>query len=147
MNEDIRQIAEEVVKNAAARTMTISFAESCTGGMIGAAVTTVSGASNIFLGSAVTYCNEAKHKILGVSSEILEKYGAVSSECALAMASGARKIYVSDLAVSVTGVAGPEGGTKENPVGTVWFGCSESTKDYSFVCKFAGNREYGKFRS
>lgn len=141
MNDEIKVLAEQLVKKATAKKITMAFAESCTGGMIGAAVTEIAGASNVFLGSAVTYSNNAKHNILGVSREVLDQYGAVSRECALMMATAARKIYNSDFAVSVTGVAGPDGGTKEKPVGTVWFGCSSNKKEYSFICHFDGDRE------
>ena len=98
----------------------IAFAESCTAGMISEEFGEVPGVSEVFKGGIVSYSNEAKHNLLNVSNEILEKYGAVSEETALAMAEGAAKALNSDLAISVTGIAGPGGGSKEKPVGTVY---------------------------
>jgi PncC family amidohydrolase len=98
-----------------------TFAESCTGGMLAAAVTSVPGASVSFPGSVVTYSNEAKIEKLSVSPETIELRGAVSAECAAEMARGALESFGAMLAVSVTGIAGPGGGSKEKPVGTVWF--------------------------
>lgn len=102
----------------------VSAAESCTGGLIGSLITDVPGASDYFRGSAGTYCNEMKEKILGVSHETLERYTAVSSETAAEMADGSRRLYGSDIAVSTTGIAGPGGGTEEQPVGLVYTGVS-----------------------
>ena len=93
------------------------------------------------MGSAVTYSNEAKHNILGVSQETLDTYGAVSAECAEEMARGSRRIYNSDVAMSITGIAGPDGGTPEKPVGTVWFGYADKSRVYSFKKEFKGSRE------
>ncbi|MGF1469442.1 MAG: competence/damage-inducible protein A [Sandaracinaceae bacterium] len=104
------------------RGLTIALAESCTGGMVGSLITDVPGSSDYMLLDAVTYSNAAKSAVLGVSEEILRAYGAVSSECAAAMAAGARRLADADLAVSVTGIAGPGGGTETKPVGTVWLG-------------------------
>lgn len=102
----------------------VSAAESCTGGLIGSLITDVPGASDYFRGSAGTYCNEMKEKILGVSHETLERYTAVSAETAAEMADGSRRLYGSDIAVSTTGIAGPGGGTEEQPVGLVYTGVS-----------------------
>ncbi|MEQ8459751.1 MAG: competence/damage-inducible protein A [Sandaracinaceae bacterium] len=102
------------------RGMTIALAESCTGGMVGSLITDVPGSSEYMLLSAVTYANAAKTKVLGVGAEILRGHGAVSSECAAAMADGARRLADSDLAVAITGIAGPGGGTEDKPVGTVF---------------------------
>ena len=115
--------------------------ESCTGGMIAAALTGVPGASDIFWGSAVTYINSAKEHILGVSSETLERHGAVSEECAREMAEGSRRIYGADLAMSVTGIAGPGGGSDTKPVGTVWFGFSSKNGTEAYRRLFEGDRE------
>ncbi len=138
-----KDFAEMLLNEALKGNYKISCAESCTGGLIGGAITEISGSSEIFNGSAVTYSNEAKRDILGVDESILKNYGAVSSECALAMAKGALKIYNSDFAISVTGIAGPEGGTNDKPVGTVWFGIStrHDDKNYSFMKKFSGDRQ------
>lgn len=104
------------------RNLTLALAESCTGGLIGQRITSVAGSSEYFLGSAVVYANSAKTALLGVSPELLTRFGAVSEEVAGAMAEGARRVFGADLALSVTGIAGPGGGTPEKPVGTVCFG-------------------------
>jgi nicotinamide-nucleotide amidase len=118
----------------------IAFAESCTGGLIGAAMTEVPGISKVFNGSCVTYDNNSKIAILGVSNDIIEIFGAVSAECAAAMAQGANKIYRADYAVSVTGIAGPDGGTEGKPVGLVWFGVSGPQGTRTFQRVLNGNR-------
>ncbi|MDR1514973.1 MAG: CinA family protein [Synergistaceae bacterium] len=99
-----------------------SFAESCTGGLVASSVASVPGASASFPGSAVTYSNRAKIEQLSVNPRIIEKYGAVSGQCAAEMARGAVSAFGVRLAVSVTGIAGPDGGSPQKPVGTVWFG-------------------------
>ena len=134
-------IIEEIYNIAKLKKIKISCAESCTGGLIGAALTEFPGISEIFNGSAVTYSNEAKNKILGVKSETLKNFGAVSQQCAIEMAEGSRRIYDSDLAVSVTGIAGPDGGTELKPVGTVCFGISTKNNSYSFTKIFSGDRK------
>ncbi len=104
------------------RGQTVAVAESCTGGLIGQRITSVPGSSSYFMEGAITYSNAAKIRTLGVSSEIIEAHGAVSSECAEAMAAGIRTYAATDHAISVTGIAGPDGGTPEKPVGTVFIG-------------------------
>jgi nicotinamide-nucleotide amidase len=104
-----------------AKGLTVVTAESCTGGLVAAALTDAPGASKVVDGGFVTYSNEAKQKCLGVSAALLKEYGAVSEQVARAMAEGALKNSPADLAVSVTGIAGPEGGTPEKPVGLVHF--------------------------
>lgn len=116
-------------------------AESCTGGMIGAALTAVSGASNVYKGGIVSYTNEAKHKLLGVDAALLETEGAVSASVAKAMAVGARKALDADIAVSVTGLAGPGGDEFGNPVGTVFIGYADKTAADARHFVFAGDRE------
>ncbi len=100
--------------------LTLSLAESCTGGLIAHRITNISGSSDYFLGGVVAYSNEAKEKILGVPHKTLVRYGAVSEETARAMAEGARRLLVSDLALAVTGIAGPTGSTPEKPVGLAY---------------------------
>ena len=119
----------------------ISGAESCTGGMVAAEITSVEGISAVFNESFVTYSNDAKHRNLGVSLETLEKSGAVSEECAREMAEGAAARSGADIAFSVTGIAGPAGGTKEKPVGTVCFAVFFNGKTVSKTAHFDGNRE------
>ncbi|MDR1133492.1 MAG: CinA family protein [Synergistaceae bacterium] len=106
---------------AASGNYLFTFAESCTGGLLASFVTSVRGVSSVFPGSAVTYSNEAKRDLLAVSGDTLERFGAVSAECAAEMARGALERFGTLVAVSVTGIAGPDGGSAEKPVGTVWF--------------------------
>jgi nicotinamide-nucleotide amidase len=106
--------------------MTLAAAESCTGGLLGKLLTDVPGASEVFKLSAVTYANEMKNRLLNVPDEILKKHGAVSAECAAAMSQGVRALSGADISVAVTGIAGPDGGTKEKPVGTLYFSVSDA---------------------
>ena len=110
--ENLDELASRVIEIFRAKGLSLALAESCTGGMIAETITNVAGASDIFYGSAVTYVNSAKEHILGVARETLEKHGAVSSECAEEMACGARRVYGADVAMSVTGIAGPGGGSE-----------------------------------
>ena len=116
---------EEIVLKLVENNITISTAESCTGGSLGKIITSISGVSSIYGYGFITYANEAKEKILGVKHETLESYGAVSPETALEMAIGAKKVSGSDIAVSVTGIAGPGGGTPEKPVGLVYIAIAD----------------------
>jgi nicotinamide-nucleotide amidase len=113
--------AVQVVELLTKRKETLALAESCTGGYIAHLITSVPGASQVFLGSVVSYANDAKMKLLGVSENTLKHVGAVSEESALAMAAGAKALFGSDWALSTTGIAGPGGGTKRKPVGTLFF--------------------------
>ena len=130
----------EILKTAKEKKLKIACAESCTGGLVGAALTEFPGSSEIFNGSAVTYSNEAKKNILGVKENTLKNFGAVSEQCALEMAQGALKIYDSDIAVSITGIAGPDGGSELKPVGTVCFGVASKNEAKTFTEKFTGSR-------
>lgn len=114
--------AEALVRAAADAGVTIATAESCTGGMIAASLTEVPGASAVFTHGIVAYANEAKIGVLGVPPMLIADHGAVSGQVAEAMAEGVAKLSGADLAISVTGVAGPDGGTPDKPVGLVWFG-------------------------
>ena len=138
--ENLEELAARVIEIFREKGLSLSLAESCTGGMIAETVTCVAGASDVFYGSAVTYVNCAKEHILGVSHETLENYGAVSSECAAEMAGGSRRVYGSDVAMSVTGIAGPGGGSAEKPVGTVWFGLATKHGTETFRRRFDGDR-------
>jgi len=135
-------MAAAVVSVAARKGLRIACAESCTGGLVGASITDVAGSSLVFLGSAVCYSNSAKTSLLGVDSGVIKARGAVSGECAAEMARGARQVFGSDLAVSVTGIAGPEGGSPEKPVGTVWFGVSGRKGDSAFLRNLSGDRAH-----
>ena len=120
---------------------TLSTAESCTGGGIGSALTDVPGSSAVYKGGVISYCNEIKHTILGVPDEMLDAYGAVSSPVAEAMAVGIRKLMKTDVAVSVTGLAGPSGDEYGNPVGTVYIGYADEKNEMALEYHFSGNRE------
>lgn len=120
---------------------TLVTAESLTGGGIGAALTSVPGASAVFKGGIISYTDEVKREVLGVPGEILEKYGAVSAWTAGYMASGARKLLKADYAVSVTGLAGPTGDEFGHEVGTVFIGYEDATKSLVRECHFTGTRE------
>lgn len=119
---------------------TMSTAESCTGGTISALITSVPGSSAYFLGSVTSYANSVKTGVLGVSESIIEKHGAVSSECVAAMAEGVRKLTGSDYSVATSGIAGPGGGTPEKPVGTVWVGVSSQDGTETFKVQYKGDR-------
>ena len=132
-------LSSDVIKTLSGKTL--ATAESCTGGGIGAALTAVSGSSVVYKGGIVSYTNEIKEKLLGVPADILEKYGAVSGPVAQAMAEGARGRLLTDVAVSVTGLAGPGGDEYGNPVGTVFIGYSDEDKSYAKEYHFSGDRE------
>lgn len=112
------RVMEEVIK----RGMTVATAESCTGGMVAARLINYPGASQAFVNGMVTYTNESKHRLLGVKNETLEKYGAVSPQTAEEMCLGVAKVSGTDIGLSTTGIAGPDGGTAEKPVGLVYIG-------------------------
>ena len=120
----IADLSKKVVDDFTARQALAATAESCTGGMIAAAITDHAGSSQAFDRGFVTYSNIAKMQMLGVDGELLDRVGAVSGEVAAAMAEGALARSNADIAVSVTGIAGPSGGSDTKPVGTVWFGCA-----------------------
>lgn len=132
----INMIEDKLIKLLSEKNMTITTAESCTGGMISSRLVNVSGASAVLNEAYVTYSNEAKSRNLGVSKETIDKYGAVSEETAKEMVEGVAKRAFTDCAIAVTGIAGPDGGTKEKPVGTVYAGyyiCGESfVERYNF---------------
>lgn len=125
----ITKLAERVVAENKAAGRTIALAESCTGGLVSAAITEIPGSSAVLGSGYVTYSNEAKMKMLGVNEDILDTFGAVSVAVAWAMAQGALKKSGADIAVAISGVAGPDGGTEKKPVGTVVFAVAEKDKD------------------
>lgn len=137
----LRSIEEVIVEEATAKNLTIGFAESCTGGLASSTITDVSGSSNIFLGSVVSYANSVKENIIHVSNETLKEFGAVSIQTAKEMALGARKSLAVDIAISFTGIAGPGGGTTEKPVGTVCIGVATKDSASSERYEFRGNRK------
>lgn len=121
--------------------LTVATAESCTGGNIAAAITSVAGCSDVYLGSVVSYANEVKINVLGVPAADIEAHGAVSREVVLAMARGAARVTGADCAVATSGVAGPGGGTDEKPVGTVWTAVHTPEGTEAFVSHYPGNRQ------
>ena len=129
----------ELVATLRAAGATVSTAESCTGGLVAARITSVSGASEAFKYGAVTYCNEAKNKILGVEKETLETLGAVSAKTAAEMAAGVRKIMNAEIGVSVTGLAGPNGG-EGKPVGLVFVAVNSDKYSEVTESHFSGDR-------
>ena len=132
---------EVVVKKLAEKNMKLSCAESCTGGMIASLITNVSGASKVFEQGIVTYSNSAKMQYLNVNAQTLEKYGAVSEQTAREMALGIKNASQSDIAVSVTGIAGPTGGTAEKKVGLVYIAVADSDGVSVREFNFTGSRD------
>ena len=133
-------VAEKLVALLKAQGLTCATAESCTGGGVGSAITAVPGSSAVFAGGVISYSNDVKRDVLGVSSDILQNVGAVSAETAAQMAAGARRLLKTDLAVSLTGIAGPDGGSEEKPVGLVWFGLATKDGVRTEKCIFRGDR-------
>ena len=131
---------KSLVKILIKKKLKISFAESCTGGLLASSVTSVSGASKVFNLALVTYSNEAKIKVLKVNENIIRKYGAVSYECCYAMANNLSRISKANINVSVTGIAGPRGGTKQKPVGLVYIGVKKGNKIEVFKCLFKNKK-------
>jgi PncC family amidohydrolase len=125
----------------------LAVAESCTGGLVGHRITNVAGSSDYYMGSVTAYANEAKARLLGVHWETLEKYGAVSKETAIEMACGVRQALAADLGLSVTGIAGPGGGTPEKPVGLTWIGLSAEGLDEAWQYIWKGDRIQNKEQS
>ena len=119
---------KNLVKKLIKKKLKISFAESCTGGMLASSITSISGSSKVFNLGLVTYSNEAKVKILRVNKSIIKKYGAVSAECCKSMVVNLAKISKAQINVSITGIAGPNGGSKNKPVGLVFIGVKKSNK-------------------
>ena len=117
-----------LVKQLNKKNLKISFAESCTGGMLASKITSISGASKVFGLSLVTYSNQAKISVLKVNKNIIQKYGAVSSQCCEAMVKNLAKISKAQINVSITGIAGPNGGTKKKPIGLVYIGVKNKNK-------------------
>ena len=124
----MKKISQKIVKLLKKKGLKISFAESCTGGLLSSAITSVSGASKVFTMGLVTYSNQAKTSILKVPKQIIKKHGAVSIQCSLSMLNNLSKISKSKICVSITGIAGPSGGTRQKPVGLVYIGLKKSNK-------------------
>jgi len=142
------ELMEEVIGKLLSETgKTLSVAESCTGGLIGERLTEIAGSSKYFIEGAITYANEAKIRTLNVAPEIIEKNGAVSAETAEAMAKGMREKSQTDYAISVTGIAGPSGGSDEKPIGTVFIGYADESQTKSFKIILPGDRFLIRWRA
>ena len=124
----MKKLSERIVKSLKKKRLKISFAESCTGGLLASTITKISGSSKVFTLGLVTYSNQAKINILKVSKNIIKKYGAVSAECCKAMVVNLSKISKANINVSITGIAGPNGGSKKKPVGLVYIGVKKGNK-------------------
>jgi nicotinamide-nucleotide amidase len=133
-------LEEVVARLLTERGLTLSLAESCTGGLVASLVTKIPGVSRVFVGGVVSYSNAAKVALLRVSEEDLERYGAVSRQVALAMARGVRKVMGSDLALAITGIAGPGGGSPEKPVGLVYMALLSEDRQEVEEYQFSGER-------
>jgi len=140
MNDDVRALCEQLAERLQAQGWMLASAESCTGGLIAAACTELSGSSNWFERGFVTYSNEAKTELLGVDAGLIAQHGAVSEVVARAMAFGAVRHSRAQASVAVTGVAGPTGGSPQKPVGTVWFGFLVDGQLGSETLRFDGDR-------
>jgi len=138
---DDADLAAVVLDAARARRLTIATAESCTGGLVGARLTAIPGSSEVYLGGAVCYSDALKTRLLGVEPSLLQAHGAVSEQVALAMALGAVERLGAGVAVSVTGIAGPGGGSAEKPVGTVWIGAAAGDRAEARHAILSGDRQ------
>jgi len=136
MNSRLKKIIDKLSNDK----HTITFAESCTGGRIAAAFTSIAGVSSILDGSCVTYSNDIKQLWLGVEEEVLTKHGAVSQACVSQMLRGIQRLTKSNYAIAVSGIAGPTGGSTDKPVGTVYIGIQTPFTQEIFHCLFQGNR-------
>jgi len=146
---EILEAASRVIANAKAQGVTLGCVESCTGGLVGGALTAGEGSSAAFAGGLITYSNEMKKRIVGVQQETLDEHGAVSSQVAAHMAMGGASVLGVNRCVSVTGIAGPGGGTEDKPVGTVWFalaiGGAEEVR--CSLAQFEGDRDQVRMQS
>ena len=124
----MKLLSRNIIKKLSKKKLKISFAESCTGGLLSSAITSISGSSKVFNLGLVTYSNQSKIKVLKVSKKIISKYGAVSEQVCKAMAKNVSKIGKTNMSVSVTGIAGPNGGTRKKPVGLVYVGIKKGNK-------------------
>jgi nicotinamide-nucleotide amidase len=140
MDETLLFLSTMLGKNLVNQGLTISCAESCTGGLLSHVITAISGSSAYFMGGVVAYSNAAKEALLDVHPMTLQEYGAVSEKTACEMAAGVRKRFGTDLGISTTGIAGPTGGTPEKPVGLVWMGISGRERTFAFSGNFDGDR-------
>lgn len=140
METEIEVLIQDVVSHLQRRNETVSFAESCTGGLLSAAMTNLAGVSNVYVGAVVSYANSAKESLLQVPGDLLLNHGAVSKEVALSMAKGVRRVLRTSWSVAITGIAGPTGGTPDKPVGTVCFAVCGPGFERIDVQRYSGDR-------
>jgi len=140
----IEELLRDLIR---ARGLTLAAAESCTGGLVSDRITNISGSSEYFPGGVVAYAYEAKVNLLGVSWDTLNEHGAVSAETVLEMARGARRIFNTNIGISVSGIAGPTGGLPEKPVGTTWFGLATDSGEWTRHFCWDGDRIQNKHSS
>lgn len=133
-------LVKDIVSQLNLKRQTLSVAESCTGGLLSGHISSLAGVSSVYVGGVVAYSNSVKVSLLGILQSTLEKYGAVSRETALELASGARLRLDSDWSVSITGIAGPTGGTPDKPVGTVWIAVAGPNFEDVLLNHFSGDR-------
>jgi nicotinamide-nucleotide amidase len=143
----LKKLTRKLAKTLTEHNLSIVTAESCTGGWLAKCFTDLAGSSAWFDRGFVTYSNASKQDMLGVSKASLEKYGAVSEQVAKEMAQGALKNSQADIAVAITGIAGPDGGTNDKPVGTVWIAWAKADNTFSQQFKFEGKREQIRYQS
>ena len=136
----MKKLAYKVVQKLIKEKLKISFAESCTGGLLSSSITSISGSSKIFNLGLITYSNKTKIYVLKVPKKIISRYGAVSKECCLSMVKNLSKISKTNICVSITGIAGPRGGTKQKPVGLVYIGIKKSNKIVVKKCLFKNKK-------
>ena len=132
----MKKISQKIIRLLKKKRLKVSFAESCTGGLLSSAITSISGSSKVFTLGLVTYSNQSKNRVLKVPKQIIRKHGAVSMQCCLSMINNLSKISKSNIAVSITGIAGPSGGTKKKPVGLVYVGIKKGNKIKIHKCLF-----------
>lgn len=136
LEDDVLHLAQITIEQLTSKRVTLTTAESCTGGLIAGALTAIPGSSDVVHGGFVTYSNRAKSEMLGIDPHLIEEHGAVSKQVACAMALGAQKATRTSLSIAVTGVAGPSGGSAEKPIGLVHFACSDGSKTSHIMRKF-----------
>lgn len=139
-SEQLTTLATEVQQRAIQKALTMASAESCSGGLVGALLTSISGSSQYYIGGVICYSNQLKKMLLEVKQETLDSYGAVSQEAANEMLSGLHAKFKSDISLSITGIAGPTGGSTHKPIGTVWIGVKTPKIHDCFIFNFHGDR-------
>jgi PncC family amidohydrolase len=132
----MKKISQKIIRLLKKKRLKISFAESCTGGLLSSAITSISGSSKVFTLGLVTYSNQSKNRVLKIPKKIIRKHGTVSMQCCLSMINNLSKISKTNISVSITGIAGPSGGTKKKPVGLVFVGIKKGNKIKIHKCLF-----------